>query len=164
MQAGWSAADVAIAVAIAAAFLVAAYLYRSLPQILNALALRRAELSPRARAARLAKLREEQASYRSALGDPAAYQAQAQHLGVLVVVSGIMTVLMVALFAASQLLRLRWQDANPVAFATIDILLCLFALSSLIGFRLAVFRSWMFLHPKRNLGRLERGVARLEGK
>jgi len=162
MQPGGSATDVAIAVAIVVAFLLAAWLYRSLPQMLNAAALRRAELSPGARAARLAKLREELASYRSALADPAAYQSQAQHLGVLVTVSGVMTVLMVALFIASQLVRMRWPDANPVAFATIDVLLCAFALSSLIGFRLAVFRSWMFLHPRRNLGRLERGVARLE--
>jgi hypothetical protein len=59
-------------------------------------------------------------------------------------------------------LQPRVGSALAPYFPPIDLLLGLFFLFSLIGLRLAVFRSWMFLHKERNVGRLERMIATLD--
>ena len=156
------AQDAAVAILIVAAFALAAFVYRNIPQFLGWLSLKRAESFPTYRAARAVKAREEFTSYKSALADASAFQAEALHRLAMIVLSGVMTLLGVGLFVASQLMQLRWPAAHPAAWATVDALLVLFALTSLVGLRLAVFRLWIFLHPNRNMRRLERTLARLE--
>ena len=89
------------------AFALVGWLYRSLPQSLNALSLRYARMSPAFRESYRAKLERELSTYRAALADPHAYQAQALHLQALIVLSAAMTLRAVAWFTASQLLQPR---------------------------------------------------------
>lgn len=150
-------------IVVAVVFVLIAYLYRSLPQNLNALSLRYARLSPRFRASLGARLQGELAAYRAVLTDPSAFQSQALHLQALIILSAAMTLLAAALFIASQLAQPRAPAAIAAYFPPADALIGLFFLFSLVGLRLAVFRSWMFLHRERNLRRLERTIAALGG-
>lgn len=145
------------------AFVIVAWLYRSLPQNLNALSLRYARISPTFRAKLRSRLERELADYRAALADAASFRSQAMHLQALIILSATMTLLAIALFVTSQLLQPRVGAALAPYFPSLDLVLVLFFLFSLVGFRLAVFRSWMFLHKERNLGRLQRMIAALGG-
>lgn len=146
---------------VAVACAIVASLYRNLPQNMNAMAVRYGRLSPNFRAARRAKLEGELAAYRAALADPQAFQAQALHRQAMIVLSAAMTLLAVMLFIASQLLRTRVDAGLAAWFPPIDLMLALFFAASLVSLRLAVFRSWMFLHSDRNLRRLERTIGAL---
>jgi hypothetical protein len=144
-------------------FVLIAWLYRSLPQNLNALALRYAQLSPRFRAAQKQRLERELLDYRAMLENPAAFQAEALHRQALIVVSAATMLLALLLLIASQVVQPRADAALAPYFAPVDAVLVLFFVFSLVGFRLAVFRSWMFLHRERNLGRMQRMIATLGG-
>jgi hypothetical protein len=149
--------------AVAAAFALIAWLYRSLPQNLNGVSLRYARFSPAFRATMRTRIERELSDYRAALADAAAFQSQAMHLQALLILSATMTLLALALFIVSRLVQPQFGPAFSPYFPPVDFLLSLFFLMSLIGFRLAVFRSWMFLHRDRNLRRLERTIAALDG-
>lgn len=143
------------------AFAAIAWLYRSLPQNLNALARRYARLSPSFRAAQRDRLERELAAYQAMLTDPPAFQAEALHRQALIVVSGTMTLLALLLFVASRVAQPGIGAALAPYFPSVDALLILFFVFSLVGFRLAVFRSWIFLHKERNLGRLRGTITAL---
>jgi hypothetical protein len=151
------------AAAVVVAFIVIAWLYRSLPQNLGKLALRRARLSAGFRAAYRTRLEGELASYRAALAEPPTFHTQALHLQALLILSATMTLLAVLLFIASQLVQPRLTPDIAAFFPAVDALLALFFLFSIVGLRLAVFRSWMFLHKERNLRRLQGTIAALGG-
>ena len=149
--------------AVAVAFVLIAWLYRSLPQNLNALVLRYALISPRFRATQRERLERELTDYRAMLANPAAFQTEALHRQALIVVSAATMLLALLLLVASQVVRPQAGAALEPYFRPVDSLLALFFVFSLVGFRLAVFRSWMFLHKERNLGRLQRMIGALAG-
>jgi hypothetical protein len=149
---------------VAIVFVLVAWLYRSLPQNLNALIRRYARLSPGFRTAQRERLVRELAAYQAVLADPAAFQAEALHRQALIVVSATMTLLALLLFVASRVAQPQAGAVLAPYFPPVDALLALFFVVSLVGFRLAVFRSWIFLHKDRNLGRLRRTIAALGGQ
>ena len=151
-------------IAVLIAFVLVAWLYRSLPQSLNALVLSYARLSPSFRTAHRERLERELFDYRALLANPAAFQAEALHRHALIVVSAAMMLLALLLVVASQAVQPKAGAVLAPYFPSIDVLLGLFFLFTLVGFRLAVCRSWMFLHEERNLGRLQRMIVTLGGR
>jgi hypothetical protein len=151
-----------LAVVILAALI--AWIYRNLPQNLGRLSQRWAGLSPSFRDSYRGRLERELAAYRSALADPFAFQTQATHLQALLILSAAMTLLAVILFVAALLLESSAKGWLAAWFPPVELALALFFLVSIVGLRLAVFRSWIFLHSDRNLRRLERSIAALSDR
>jgi hypothetical protein len=154
--------SVAVAIVILVAGLAAAYSYRCLPRWFHALTLHRAQYSPAYKKALLAKLRSDLDSYQAVLKDIPTYHTRALHLFYQAMLAGIMTLLMVALLILSQVVQMRRPDIDPVHSAVVDVLLVLFALTSLVGLRFAAARFWMFVEPQRNMGRMRGMIARLQ--